>query len=238
MKTAAQKYSESNAVAYMRCSGEGQRDGDTWARQEEAINKYAAGAGVKVVEWFRDEAVTGKMELEGRAGLSACIAAVREKSIRLVIVEDSTRLARDLIVAEVCIREFQKIGVRVIAASGAVDLTAGDDSNPTAKLVRQILAAVSEFDRCCINLKLKAARDRIREKDGHCEGRPVFGAKPGEPETLAMMRDLRAKGATFAQIAESLNDKEITARSGGVWYASTVQKILARGGNQNEIQHL
>ena len=219
---------ETLAVAYMRCSGESQRDGDTWDRQTEAINKYAIGAGVQIVEWFRDEAVTGKMELEGRAGLSACIAAVRDKSIHMVIVEDSSRLARDLIVAEVCIREFQKIGVRVIAAYGGVDLTAGDDSNPTAKLVRQILAAVSEFDRCCINLKLKAARDRIREKGLKCEGRPMFGAKPGEGDTLRIMRELRVKGATFAQIAESLNMEGVKARSGGPWYASTLQKILAR----------
>jgi DNA invertase Pin-like site-specific DNA recombinase len=217
------------AVAYSRCSGESQRDGDTWDRQEAAIKKYAAANGIEIVEWFRDEAVTGKMELEGRSGLSACIFAVREKKISMVVVEDSTRLARDLIVSEVVIREFQKIGVRVVAAAGGIDLTAGDDSNPTAKLVRQILAAVSEFERCCITLKLKGARERVKAKTGRCEGRKGFGLKPGENDTLATMRRLRTvESMTYSQIADHLNAAGIPSREGKEWRAGSVHRILSR----------
>ena len=88
-----------------------------------------------------------------------------------MIVESSDRLARDMIVAEVIIREFQKIGVKVISASGGVDLTEGNDANPTAKLIRRILAAVAEFDRCVIVLKLRGARDarRLRRADARDE---------------------------------------------------------------------
>lgn len=214
------------AIAYSRCSGESQIEGDTWARQEESIRKYAAANGIEVVEWFRDEGVTGKMELEGRVGLSACIDYVRTHDARLVLVEDSTRLARDLIVAEVVIREFQKISVRVVAASGGIDLTAGDDSNPTAKLVRQILAAVSEFDRCCINIKLKGARDRIKARDGQCEGKKAYGKLHGEADRLLLMRDWRASGMTYQQIAHLLNAEAVPTRAGGPWHAATVGKIL------------
>lgn len=215
------------AVAYSRCSGDSQIDGDTWDRQEAAIRKYAAANDIEVVEWFRDEGITGKMELEGRAGLSACIAAVRERGIGLVLVEDSTRLARDLIVAEVCIREFQKIKVRVMAASGGIDLTAGDESNPTAKLIRQILAAVAEFDRCVITLRTRAARERIRARDGQCEGKKAYGKMPGEAETLALMRQWRTVDKlTYAEIAAFLNEQRIPTRAGGLWLMQTVGKIL------------
>jgi len=216
------------SVSYLRCSGENQISGDTWDRQQSVILKYATPNNYEVVKEFRDEGVTGKMELEGRGGLSACIEYVREHNIKVVLIEDSTRLARDMIVAEVVIREFQKIGVRVISASGGVDLTEGDDSNPTAKLIRQILAAVSEFERCCINLKLKGARDRKRESTGRCEGVHPFGTKDGEDDALAMMRSLRASGLSCDRIAEALNANNVPARKGGKWIGATVNRILKR----------
>jgi DNA invertase Pin-like site-specific DNA recombinase len=216
------------SVSYLRCSGENQIQGDTWDRQISVIQKYASANDIEVAKQFRDEGITGKMELEGRGGLSACIEYVRETGIKIVLIEDSTRLARDMIVAEVVIREFQKIGVRVISASGGVDLTEGDDSNPTAKLIRQILAAVSEFERCCINLKLKGARERKRAATGRCEGVYPFGTKDGEADALQMMRSLRAAGQSCDRIAEALNSNGIPARRGGKWLGCTVNRILKR----------
>lgn len=222
------------SVSYLRCSGESQIQGDTWDRQQSVILKYATANGIEVVKEFRDEGVTGKMELEGREGLSACIEYVRREGIKLVLIEDSTRLARDMIVAEVVIREFQKIGVQVVSASGGVDLTEGDDSNPTAKLIRQILAAVSEFERCCINIKLRGARERKRLATGKCEGAKGYGEKPGEDSTLAMMKSLRAAGLSCDRIADALNANGIPARRAGVknysgvWLGCTISRILKR----------
>ena len=167
-------------VCYMRCSGRDQISGDTWKRQLVSIRKYAENNALEIVAEFRDEGVTGKMELENRQGLSACIHEVQEKHIGIVLVESSDRLARDSIVAEICIREFQKIGVRVVSAEG-VDLTAGTDLNPTAKLIRQILAAIAEFDRCVTVNKLRGARQRKNQQTGRCEGQKPYGSLPGEP---------------------------------------------------------
>lgn len=217
-----------HAVSYMRCSGDSQITGDTWERQRDAIERYAQANDIGIVENFRDEGITGKMELENRAGLSACIQFVQEKGIKLVLVESSDRLARDMIVAEVVVREFQKIGVRVVAASGGIDLTEGDDSNPTAKLIRQILAAIAEFERCVIVLKLRAARDRKRKLNGKCDGRKAFGEKPGERHTLEQIREWSYTGSTPKVIAGLLNDLRYRTRSGKPWRASVVAKIIAR----------
>ena len=223
------------AVSYMRCSGDGQIDGDTWDRQRECNLKYTTPNGIEIVEEFRDEGVTGKMELEGRAGLSACLQYVREHGIGLVIVESSDRLARDMIVAEVIIREFQKIGVKVISASGGVDLTEGNDANPTAKLIRQILAAVAEFDRCVIVLKLRGARERQKAETGRCEGRKGYGEHPDYPEekaVVARMIVLRSEGNKPDEIAQILNSDGVptrgTKKGKSPWHPSTISKILAR----------
>lgn len=215
-------------VSYMRCSGDGQILGDTWERQREVILKFASANSHDLISEFRDEGVTGKMELENRAGLSACMQLIQANNIQLVLVESSDRLARDMIVAEVIVREFQKIGVRVVAASGGIDLTAGDDLNPTAKLIRQILAAIAEFDRCVTVLKLRGARERLRTKNGKCEGRISFGKKPSEAQTLEQMIAWRATGATCQKIADDLNTCRYKSRSGKKWHRSSVAKILSR----------
>jgi DNA invertase Pin-like site-specific DNA recombinase len=235
------------AVSYMRCSSDGQVLGDTWERQRTIILKYASTNYHEMVSEFRDEGVTGKMELENRAGLSACMQFIQANGIKIVLVESSDRLARDMIVAEVIVREFQKIGVRVIATSGGVDLTAGDDLNPTAKLIRQILASIAEFDRCVTVLKLRGARARKRMKDGmakgftgeealkngKCEGQKSFGEKPEEKQALGDMIVWHRAGLTCQAIAANLNSAGFKTRSGKPWHRSTVAKILARDRSQS-----
>jgi DNA invertase Pin-like site-specific DNA recombinase len=222
------------AVGYMRCSGEAFM-GETWSRQEEAINRYAQANDIHIVEWFRDEGVPGKTEMRNRAGLAACMARVADNCIKLVLVESSDRLARDSMVSELIIREFQKSGVQVISASGGVNLTAGDDSNPTAKLVRQILAAVAEFDRCVIVLKLRAARERLRQANGKCEGRTAYGhdsERPEEKPTLERIVALSNFGRFQPrQIAGILNEEGIPTRYGKRWHGATISKILSRHEN-------
>jgi DNA invertase Pin-like site-specific DNA recombinase len=212
----------------MRCSGDGQIDGDTWDRQQDAIARYAKLHNIEVVSEFRDEGVTGKMELEGRSGLSACIQYVSDHDIALVLVESSDRLARDMIVAEVLIREFQKLRVHVISASGGVNLTEGNDNNPTAKLIRQILGAVAEFDRCVTVLKLRGARERVKARTGRCEGPKPFGTSEGHRPTIDRILSLRASGMAVDTIAETLNAEGLKSKKGGRWHASSVRNVLLR----------
>lgn len=214
-------------VCYTRCSGRDQISGDTWERQLASIRKYAENNALEIVAEFRDEGVTGKMELENRQGLSACIHEVQEKHIGIVLVESSDRLARDSIVAEICIREFQKIGVRVVSAEG-VDLTAGTDLNPTAKLIRQILAAIAEFDRCVTVNKLRGARQRKKQQTGRCEGVVPFGSKPGEADAAAYIERMRALNCKSDTIAHVLNSEGYHSRSGQPWRGSTIRRILSR----------
>jgi len=217
------------AVTYLRVSGEGQISGEGFPRQRDACARYAKVQSLDIVEEFRDEGVTGKMELEGRSGLSACIEYVRDHQIGIVLCESSDRLARDMIVAEVIIREFQKIGVKVIAAGAGIDLTEGSDANPTAKLIRQILAAVSEFDRCVIVLKLRDARARKKARTGKGEGQRFYGEdNASEKAVVETMIAMHEKNCRTRYIANWLNLQNIPTRFGGIWHPGTVAKILSR----------
>jgi len=49
------------------------------------------------------------------------------------------------------------------------------EDNPTAELVRQVLGAISQFDKAQLVMKLKAARDRKSAKQGkRIEGRKGY----------------------------------------------------------------
>ena len=223
------------AFGYLRVSGLGQVDGGGFDRQMDTIRRYALANAIELVETYRD-AGSGTRELAERTGLAALLDRLESNGIRLVLVERADRLARDLMVSEVILGQFRDLGVRVVAADGGGELTVGDD-NPTRKLIRQVLGAVSEFDKAVVVLKLRAARERIRTRQGRCEGRKPYGARPGEERVIERIRQLRRKPragrrASFAAIAETLNDEGYPTRQGGPWRAATVHCIVRRIGRR------
>jgi len=222
------------ALAYLRVSGRGQIKGDGFRRQREAIRRYAQAHNIKLVGEYRDEGVSGKKDLADRKGLAALLDRLESNGIRTVLIERADRLARDLMVSEVILGQFRELGVRVIAADGGGELTVGED-DPTRKLIRQVLGAVAEFDKSVTVLKLRAARERIRRRQGRCEGRKPFGSYPGEAETLQRIRQLRrkpprGKRASCAKIAAQLNAEGRPTRTGVPWQPRVVYSILKRVG--------
>jgi DNA invertase Pin-like site-specific DNA recombinase len=65
------------------------------------------------------------------------------------------------------------------------------DDTPTAKLVRQVLGAISEFDKAMTVAKLRGARERKRRELGKCEGRKSHAEL--NPDLGALVRQLRRR---------------------------------------------
>src|SRR5438105_7980026 len=144
-----------DAVSYLRVSGKGQLEGDGFERQREAVARFAAVNGYRVVDEFRDEGVSGTRELDQRPGLASVLDRIEHNGVRVVLVERADRLARDLLVSEVILAQFRNAHTRVLTADG-IDLTiTGGD--PTRKLIRQVLSAFAEFEKSVLVLKLRAA---------------------------------------------------------------------------------
>ena len=182
-----------------------------------------------MVEEFSDLGVSGAKGLADRPGLAALLDRLESNGVRIVLVERADRLARDLMVQEVIVGQFVKIGVRLLTADG-VDLTSPDD-DPTRRLIRQVLGAVSEFEKRVLVLKLRAARDRVRKRTGRCEGRKPYGSHPDEYAVIAKMRQLRRKPqkgrrSSFATVAASLNAEGFRNRAGRIWSPQMVHHVL------------
>ncbi len=226
---------DKQAVAYLRVSGLSQVDGDGFARQREAIQNRAQASGLVVVEEFVDAGVSGATGLYERPGLTVLFAKLSSNRISTVLVERADRLARDLIEGELILRELRQAGIRVIEAEGGTDLMASD-RNPTSKLIRQVLGAVSEFEKSALVAKLRAARGRKKMESGRCEGPAPFGSLPEEEAVLAdllrLARKRNGKRPSCAAIAREMDRLGNKPRHGQRWSRSSVRQVLLRHGKQ------
>lgn len=215
------------AFAYLRTSGKGQIGNDGFPRQRETIKRFAKSNGIEIVQEFTDEAVSGTTDILDRPGITDLFVALKANGVRTVLVESASRLARDLMISEIILSEFRKIGVKVISADGGIDLTLGNDE-PTGKLIRQILGAVSEWEKCALVQKLRASRLRMRRSGQRCEGKKPYGHTPEEAKIVESILALRKEGKSFVAIGQELNAGGITSRSGKQWHPTQVQRVIQR----------
>lgn len=218
-----------SAVAYIRVSSKRQADGDGPKRQRQAIAQCAATSAFQVVEEYADLGVSGTTELADRPGLAELLDRLESNGVRVVLVERADRLARDLMVQEVILGQFAKIGVRLLTSDGQ-DLTSGDD-DPTRRLIRQVLGAVAEFEKNILVAKLRAARERTKRRTGSCEGRKPYPHTPAEQAVVARMKLLRrkprnARRISYASLAERLNTEGHRNRAGRPWSTRMVHHVL------------
>lgn len=224
---------KTKAFSYLRVSGKGQVEGDGFPRQREAVTRYAKRHGMEIEREFRDEGVSGTKDAFDRPGLTDLLVAIKSNGVRTILVERADRLARDLMVGEIILAECRKIGVKVISAECGTELTV-EDNDPTRKLIRQVLGAISEWEKSVIVQKLRASRVRIRKTQGRCEGRKPYGVTDEERAVIAKMVEWSST-MSIAQVAQRLNVEGIkprTAKRAGAetrWHATMVQRILARG---------
>jgi DNA invertase Pin-like site-specific DNA recombinase len=218
-------------IGYMRTSsaaniGEGK---DSEARQRKAIESYAKRAGMVIADWFYDAAVSGADPVEARPGFTALLARIASNGARTIIVETANRFARDLMVQEVGFAMLRDLGITLIAADSPTSFL---DDGPTSKLIRQILGAVSEFDKAMTVAKLKGARDRVRRERGKCEGRKSYAERERGEELVSLARQLHhnpsGRPHSLRTVAAGLAERGYVTPSGRQYSASAVASMLSR----------
>ena len=102
------------------------------------------------------------------------------------------------------------------------------DPSPTAEMVRQILGAVSQFEKAGLVAKLKHGRDAKRAATGRCEGRrPVPEAVVAEARRLARKSPKTGQRRSLRRIAAELAALGHLAQSGQPYHASSIRHMLA-----------
>jgi DNA invertase Pin-like site-specific DNA recombinase len=216
------------AVAYLRTSSAANTgaDKDSGKRQRAAIEAFAQSAGFWLVGEYYDEAVSGADHVAARPGFTAMMDRIAGNGVRTIIVETANRFARDLIV--------QETGYAMLKASG-VELVAADkpdaflDDTPTANLIRQVLGAVSEFEKAMVVSKLKGARDRKRATGVKVEGRKNYlEINPDMVRIAKRLHRYPVKGRrrSLRQVSTALASEGFVTGKGKPYAAAAVAKMI------------
>jgi DNA invertase Pin-like site-specific DNA recombinase len=218
---------KTEAIAYYRTSSAANvgADKDSRERQRAAVEGFAKRAGYTIVAEFYDTAISGADPIDARPGFAAALERIASNGVRTIIVETASRFARDLIVQEVGFRMLQGRGIELVAADSPDGFA---DDTPTARLIRQILGAVAEFEKAALVAKLKGARDR----KSRATGRRIEGRKPVPPATLALARRLNRKGRdgikpSLRAIAARLAEEGYLAPNGKAYGPESVKQMLS-----------
>ena len=163
--------------------------------------------GYEIVDSYYDEAVSGADHVTSRPGFAAMMERIASNGVRTIIVETANRFARDLIVQETGYAMLKGRGIELIAADKP---DAFLDDTPTATLIRQVLGAVSEFEKAMVVSKLKGARDRKRATGVKVEGRKNYAEI--NPEIVAWPRS--CGGTRPGTQAHPAGDRRRTGQGG------------------------
>jgi site-specific DNA recombinase len=223
---------------YTRVSGQAQVSGDGHPRQIEAIRSYNFGP-VRAI--YSDDAVQGKVDADERPQFQAMLAECKGGDV--VIVEALDRLARAYATQEKLLSLLVSKGITLLSANTGENVTEAFMGDPMRRALVQIQGIFAELDKNLIIRKLSKARERIKKEgrregaklyspdpvlNKRVEGRKPYGHRPGEQQILNLMLDMYVQGKTVTEITDALNMAGFKPRTGDLWYAATIWKILRR----------
>ena len=220
------------AVGYARVSGASQVDKDGFPRQMAAIKACCESKGMTLVHEYHEEAVPGKLDEEHRPAFQRMIADLLSNGCRTSVIESMQRLARAYRTQEHLIIYLASKGISLISADTGEDITAAMMGDPMRRALVQIQGIIAELEKNLIVTKLRAAKDRMRERGEKAEGRYAFGYHPEKPEEkliLSSILDRARHGDSAEKITVILNADKVPTRTGkGPWYPMVVRRILDR----------
>jgi len=217
------------AMGYVRVSTEEQaREGVSLGAQEDKINKYVDLHNLGQISIIRDEGKSGK-DLN-REGMQEIIALCKRKEIDHLIVYKMDRLTRRTLDLLTLVEEvFKPNSVQFHSISEKVDT-----STAQGKFFLTITGAMAQMERDLVSERTKEAL-RYKISLGEPVGSPPLGYEAKdkdlsgiekELEVVEYIRSLKRKRLSLRQIANCLNEKGISTKRGGSWYAGTVRYIL------------
>jgi DNA invertase Pin-like site-specific DNA recombinase len=213
------------AVAYYRTSSLTNvgPDKDSLQRQRDAVSAYAAAHGLVVVGEYYDPGVSGADHVMSRPGFVDMLAYMLGNGARTVLVENASRFARDIVVQITGHDLLKSKGISLVPVDAPTHF---EEDTPTARMVRGVIAVISQFEKESLVLKLRAARDRKRRLTGRCEGNPAW--LPVTADVRSIAHDLARDGLSMRAIGRALADRGMRAPSGRAYSSSSVKAMLKR----------
>lgn len=174
------------AAIYARVSTSDQ----TTLNQQIRLRELACRAGYEVVEEYV-ETVSGASP--SRPELDRLMKDAARRRFDVLLAWDVSRLGRSLVQLVNFFQTLHALGVDLV-----LDKQGFDTSTPAGKMMMNMCALFSEFERDMIRERTKAGMARARARGAQ------IGRAPVGDGTVAAIRSLRASGLSMDRIARDL----------------------------------
>ncbi|GAB3586343.1 recombinase family protein [Calidifontibacter terrae] len=185
--------------------------------QRDAIQQEAGRRGWSVT-WVVDEGASASSMR--RAGVTQALAMLRQGQAEALVVAKLDRLSRSLLDFAETMNMARDQGWALVALDLGIDTT-----TPAGELVANVMAAVAQWERRVIGERTKDALAAAKAKGVHVGRRSTVPSDVRE-----RVRNLRASGYTYRQIADALNDDQVPTGQGATcWRPNAVRCVLSPG---------
>ncbi len=233
--------SDAGRVAlYLRVSSDEQRERQTIETQRAFLGEYCRLYGMEVAEVYADDGVSGTIPLHERPEGRRLLEDAQAGRFETLLVYRLDRLGRSLLVIVDAHDRLQADEVALRSASEPIDT-----SNASGRLIFQMLASFSEYERETIGERTRAGLHRAY-RNGKYMGRIPYAYRVGEDDRLevveeeaAIVREIVANiadGSTLYQESKRLNDHGVPSpgwrfksgerKHGKGWSRTTVAAII------------
>jgi DNA invertase Pin-like site-specific DNA recombinase len=220
-------------VGYTRVSSPGQvKDGLGLTTQERRIRKWARDHGHKVIAVCVEKGRSGTLPAEDRPALVDALRIIRTHEADALIVTDLDRLARELRIQEAVLAQVWDSSGKVFTPGGEV--LRDDPDDPMRTAMRQMAGVFAQLERAMVVKRLRAGAATKRANGGYAGGGLAYGTAsvdgrvvvdPGEARTVERVRELRAAGASYRAICETLTAEGFRPRRAEQWSPMVVRRI-------------
>lgn len=217
--------------AYIRVSTERQVEGYSIEGQITQIEQYFQFNGYELVDIYADRGISGKSM--NRPELQRMLNDAKNGKLDCVMVYKTNRLARNTSDLLTIVEELHRQNVEFFSLSERMEV-----KNSTGKLMLQILASFSEFERNTILESIYTGQHQ-RALEGYYQGNLPLGynnipdnkkelmINQHEANIVKYIFESYAKGHGYRKIANALNHKGYVTKKGNPFSISAVTYILS-----------
>jgi site-specific DNA recombinase len=228
-KTAAANVTR--VVCYVRVSLDKMAEhGWSLDAQKAKLEAYAALYDLAIVETIVDAQTAKNLDRPGLQRALDMLRTGKADALLVVKLDRLTRSVRDL--GELIETHFASGKAALLSVSENIDTRSAG-----GRLVLNVLASVSQWEREAIGERTSAAMQHMRAEGQYTGGAAPYGYALGEDGTLqpveaeqeviAVARELRAAGLSLRAVAEELATRGHVSRTGKAFQPHAVDAMVA-----------
>ena len=206
---------------------------DTTAVQVKKCAEYCRQHQMTILDIFSDEAISGMRQ--HRPEYDRMMAQYRaDAGADVVVIYDQSRMFRDMVEWFTFRRELQALGARVISVTQP--LVGGDLLDPSVFINEGAMALFNQMHVLVTRQKVVEKMRFMAGQGKACGGTPPLGydvdadkryiINEYEAETVRLIFEMHAAGASYAAILDELTRQGRTAKSGRPFGKNSLHDIL------------